>query len=149
MGKDFFEARTYVRDSDGGRRKVRRTGRSEEDARREPQRHLKIRTAPITGQLVTDKTTLAELFDAWIAAKIAEGDIAPQTEHGYRTVWQVHAQEQIGPLRIREFPTIRVREVPQAPSLPPLMDTGGPREQRPLPQASVELSSVCETRLWT
>jgi hypothetical protein len=79
---------------------------------------LKIRTAPITGQLVTDKTTLAELFDAWIAAKIAEGDIAPQTEHGYRTVWQVHAQEQIGPLRIREFPTIRVREVPQGPQSP-------------------------------
>jgi integrase len=107
LGRDLFEARTYVRDGDGVRRKVRRTGRSDEDARRELQRHLASRRTPLSGQAVTDRTTLAELFEAWIARKIAEDKLLPQSEAQYRTVWRVHGSDKLGALRIRELPTSR------------------------------------------
>jgi hypothetical protein len=107
-GKDLFEARTYVRDSDGARRKVRRTGRSDEDARRALQRHLKQRTSPHrTGQLIGDKTTLSELFDAWISTKVSEDRLMPQSEAQYRAVWRVHGADKFGALRIRELSTSR------------------------------------------
>lgn len=119
--KTLFEARTYVRDSDGTRRKVRRTGRSEEDARRALQRHLKLRTAPLRDQLISDTTTLAELFDVWIVRKVSEDRLMPQSEAQYRKVWRIHGVKQIGALRIREFGTGRadshlksVRSVRQA-----------------------------------
>ena len=107
LGKDLFEARTYVRDTDGERRKVRRTGKSTEDAERNLKRHLKERSTPITGQIVSDTTTLGQLFDAWITRKAAEGDIEPQTAAQYRQVWSTHGAAQLGALRIRELSTGR------------------------------------------
>ncbi|HOB49725.1 MAG TPA: tyrosine-type recombinase/integrase [Mycobacterium sp.] len=107
LGRDLFEARTYVRDGDGVRRKVRRTGRSDEDARRELQRHLAGRRTPLTGQAVTERTTLSELFEAWIDRKVAEDKLMPQSEAQYRTVWRVHGADKLGALRIRELPTSR------------------------------------------
>lgn len=109
-GKELFEARTYVRDSDGTRRKVRRTGRSDEDARRTLQRHLKERTAPLSDQIISDKTTLAELFDAWIIRKVSEDRLKPQSEAQYRKVWRIHGADQLGALRIRELKTSRADE---------------------------------------
>ena len=106
-GGGLFEARTYVRDSDGRRRQVRRSGKSREAARLALQQHLKVRRDPIAEQIVTDKTTLAELFEAWISGKVREGDIAPQTEESYRKVWRTHGVKQLGALRIRELPTSR------------------------------------------
>ena len=54
-----WTAAVYVRDADGRRRRVERSScRSAEDARRELQRHLKNRRAPLTGQTVTERTTL-------------------------------------------------------------------------------------------
>ncbi|MCV6963948.1 integrase [Mycobacterium intermedium] len=106
-GKGIFEARTYVRDSDGARRKVRRTGRSDEDARRALQRHLRQRTAPLTGQVISDTTTLTELFDVWITRKVSEDRLMPQSEAQYRKVWRVHGAGKLGALRIRELSTSR------------------------------------------
>ena len=103
----LFEARTYVRDADGVRRKVRRTGRSIEDAERALKRHLRERAAPLVRQAVSEKTTLVELFDLWIGRKAAEGDISPQTEAAYRQVWRTHGAEKLGALRVRELPTSR------------------------------------------
>lgn len=105
--KALFEARTYVRDGDGTRRKVRRTGRSDEDARRALQRHLKQRTAPLTGQIVSETTTLAELFDVWIVRKVSEDRLVPQSEAQYRKVWRIHGLDKLGALRIREVSTSR------------------------------------------
>lgn len=107
LGKDMFEARAYVRDDDGVRRKVRRTGRSDEDARRELQRHLANRKTPLTGQVITERTTLSELFAAWIVRKVAEDKLLPQSQAQYRTVWRVHGADKLGALRIREFGTSR------------------------------------------
>lgn len=106
-GKDLFEARTYVRDSDGVRRKVRRTGKSTEDAERNLKRHLRDRSAPLTDQTISNTTTLNQLFDAWITRKATEGDIEPQTAAQYRQVWSTHGANQLGALRIRELPTSR------------------------------------------
>lgn len=103
----LFEARTYLRDSDGTRRKVRRTGRSDEDARRALQRHLKQRTAPLAGQIVSERTTLAELFDVWIVRKVSEDNLLPQSEAQYRKVWRIHGAGKLGSLRIRELSTSR------------------------------------------
>lgn len=103
-----FFASTYVRDSDGKRRRVERSSdKSAEDARRILQRHLTQRRAPLTGQLVTEKTTLAELFDLWIEAKAAEDGVSQQTAGQYRDVWKVHGAGQLGALRVTELPTSR------------------------------------------
>jgi hypothetical protein len=78
-GGKFF-ASTYVRDGDGKRRRVERSsGKSVEDARRLLQRHLVERRAPLSDQLVTERTTLGELFEMWLAAKSFEDGIKVQT----------------------------------------------------------------------
>ncbi|OMC02100.1 tyrosine-type recombinase/integrase [Mycolicibacterium fortuitum] len=106
-GGKFF-ASTYVRDSDGKRRRVERSSdKSAEDARRSLQRHLTKRRAPLAGQLVTSKTTLAELFELWIEAKAAADGVSAQTVSQYRDVWKVHGAGQLGELRVTELPTSR------------------------------------------
>lgn len=106
IGKDKFTSSTYVRDSDGKRRQVERSGTTREDAERNLKRHLRERSAPITDTAVNDRTTLAELFAVWIGTK----DIAPQSIKNYRDTWKVHGAKQIGALRIREFPTSRAEQ---------------------------------------
>lgn len=104
-GGKYFAA-TYVRDSDGERRRVERSSdKSSEDARRILQRHLQGRRAPLSGQAVTDRTTLAELFDIWIEAKAVVDGVSQQTANQYREVWEAHGAAQLGALRIRELPT--------------------------------------------
>jgi integrase len=103
-----YFATTYVRDSDGKRRRVERSsGKSPEDARRLLQRHLGARRAPLAAQLVSDKTSLTELFEVWISGKVKRGEIKPQTENQYRHVWGKHGDSQLGALRIRELETPR------------------------------------------
>jgi hypothetical protein len=105
-GRHF--AATYVRDSDGRRRRVERSSeKSSEDARRILQRHLANRRAPLSGQAVTDRTTLAELFELWIEAKALVDGVSDQTAKAYRDVWRVHGAQQLGALRVRELATSR------------------------------------------
>lgn len=111
----IFFASSYVRDADGRRRRVERSSdKSAEDARRILQRHLMNRRAPLFGQLVTDTTTLAALFEVWIAAKVAEDGIKPQTAAQYRQVWSKHGADKLGALRISELPTSRANAHIQA-----------------------------------
>ncbi|MCV7285359.1 tyrosine-type recombinase/integrase [Mycolicibacterium wolinskyi] len=107
-GGRYF-ASTYVRDTDGRRRRVERSSdKSVEDARRLLQRHLQQRRAPLdSGQIVTGRTALAELFELWIEAKAAEDGISHQSVDQYRQVWRVHGAEQLGALRITELSTSR------------------------------------------
>ncbi len=104
---ETFYATTYVRDSDGKRRRVERSSlKSGEDARRLLQRHLKDRRPPVAAtQEVTERTTLSELFEIWIVAKAAEDGVSEQTAGQYRQVWTKHAANQLGALRIREVDT--------------------------------------------
>jgi len=104
-GGRYFAA-TYVRDSDGRRRRVERSSeKSTEDARRILQRHLAKRRAPLSGQSVTERTTLAELFDLWIEAKALVDGVSEQTAQAYRDVWRVHGAQQLGALRVTELAT--------------------------------------------
>lgn len=113
-GGRFF-ASSYVRDSDGTRRRVERSSdKSIEDARRNLQRHLVKRRAPLSGQLVTDRTTVGELFEAWMEAKICEDGIKPQTAGQYRHVWGKYGASQLGALRVTELPTSRANAYIQA-----------------------------------
>jgi integrase len=106
-GGKFF-ASAYVRDVDGNRRRVERSSdKSIEDARRLLHRHLVQRRAPLSSQVVTDRTTLAELFELWIEAKGSEDGVRPQTADAYRAVWRTHGADQIGALRVTELPTSR------------------------------------------
>lgn len=110
-----YYATTYFRDSDGTRRRVERSSdKSAEDARRLLQRHLKDRRPPVTKQEVTDRTTLAELFEVWIVAKAAEDGVSSQTADQYRQVWAKHGANQLGALRIREVDTTRAHAHVQA-----------------------------------
>ncbi len=99
-----YLASIYVRDHDGKRRRVARSSdKSAEDARRILQRHLSARRPPIADQLIDDKTTLTQLFEAWLANKVKRGDIKPQTTTRYRALWTAHGAPQLGELRIREL----------------------------------------------
>ena len=105
-GKYF--ATTYVRDPDGNRRRVERSSdKSAEDARRQLQRHLAARRAPVSGQLITDTTTLSELFELWITTKRTADGVSEQTTGQYRQVWAKHGARQLGALRVGEMPTSR------------------------------------------
>ncbi|MFQ2875118.1 tyrosine-type recombinase/integrase [Mycobacterium sp. MS3] len=107
----LFFAACYVRDSDGRRRRVERSSsKSAEDARRALQRHLKARRAPLEGQAVGTKTTLAELFELWIDSKCAEDGVSIQTADQYRQVWAKHGAGQLGALRATEVSTTRVHQ---------------------------------------
>lgn len=106
-GGKFF-ASTYVRDTDGKRRRVERSSdKSAEDARRILQRHLIERRSPLSDQLVTDRTTLGELFEMWLSAKSSEDGIKAQTCGQYRQVWETHGADKLGSLRVIELPTSR------------------------------------------
>jgi integrase len=106
-GGRYFAA-TYVRDSDGKRRRVERSSdKSTENARRVLQRHLAQRRAPLSGQSVTERTSLAELFDLWIEAKALVDGVSEQTAQAYRDVWRVHGAQQLGALRVTELATSR------------------------------------------
>ncbi|BBY19015.1 putative phage integrase [Mycolicibacterium litorale] len=106
-GGRFF-ATTYVRDADGKRRRVERSSnKSIEDARRLLQRHLAHRRTPLSGQAITERTTLAEIFELWIEAKAAEDGISQQTADQYRAVWEKHGLQQLGALTVTELPTSR------------------------------------------
>ncbi len=105
-GPQKYTASTYIRDHDGQRRQVERTGRSDEDARRNLLRHLQSRTAPSASTVVTERTSLAELFTVWIVSKEKAG-LKGQSADKYRQAWDKHGVRQIGALRVREFPTSR------------------------------------------
>ncbi|MFD6216630.1 site-specific integrase, partial [Nocardia salmonicida] len=103
-GPGQFTAYAYVRDEDGNRRKVRRSGSSPEAARRNLLRHLKERAAPLADAVITDRTTLAELFPIWLATKTK---LKPQSRDVYEYSWARNGRKQLGALRIRELPTSR------------------------------------------
>lgn len=107
-----YFASTYVRDTDGKRRRVERSSaKSAEDARRALQRHLKDRKAPTAATAaITARTTLAELFELWIDAKSTEDGISTQTADQYRQIWSKHGANQIGALRVSEVSTTRVHQ---------------------------------------
>ena len=104
---ELFEARTYVRDDDGRRRWVRRTGKSPEDAARTLKKHLKARTTHADGQIVTSATTLTELFDVWIAVKVSEDHLKARSVGTYRQAWMAYGASQLGALRVRELQTAK------------------------------------------
>jgi integrase len=110
-----YFASAYVRDADGKRRRAERSSaKSAEDARRLLQQHLMERRAPLSDQLVTDLTTLTELFEMWLAAKSFEDGVKPQTCGQYRQVWGTHGAGKLGALRVTELPTSRANAHIQA-----------------------------------
>lgn len=123
-GGSFF-ASTYVRDADGRRRRVERSSsKSAEDARRLLQRHLLERRTPLSAQLVTERTTLGELFEMWLTAKSFEDGVKDQTCGQYRQVWETHGADRLGALRVTELPTSRANAHIQAVALRTPSQTG-------------------------
>lgn len=102
-------ATTYVRLHTGRlREREASSTKSAEDARRTLLRRIKTElesTAP--AGVIGTRTTLAELFDVWITAKVTEDGLKPQTEAGYRRAWRLHGEHQLGALRIGELTTSR------------------------------------------
>ncbi|GAS98875.1 integrase [Mycolicibacterium canariasense] len=101
-------ASTYVRLHTGQlREREASSAKSAEDARRTLLRRIKAeleRSVP-TGE-ITMRTTLSQLFEAWIAAKTADG-LKKQSEDLYRQAWRLHGHRQLGALRIAELSTSR------------------------------------------
>ena len=56
---------------------------------------------------MTERTTLAELFELWIEAKLLVDGVSDQTAKAYRDVWRVHGERQLGALRVTEVMTGR------------------------------------------
>lgn len=100
----IYYATTYVRDSDGKRRRIERSSaKSAEDARRILQRHLRERRAPVAGTAINDRTSLNQLFESWIDRKVQRGRIKPQTANQYRHTWTKHGSPRMGELRAAEL----------------------------------------------
>jgi len=78
------------------------------------QQHLAERRAPLSDQLVTERTTLGELFEMWLAAKSFEDGVKAQTCGQYRQVWETHGAGRLGALRVAELPTSRANAHIQA-----------------------------------
>ncbi|MDZ7884754.1 MAG: tyrosine-type recombinase/integrase [Mycobacterium sp.] len=115
---EIFYATTYVRLHSGKLREREASSRkSAEDARRELKRRIAVELAAgePTG-VINQRTTLSELFEAWVATKVVEDGLRPQTERKYRDVWRLHGHNQLGALRIAELATSRAdahfRELP-------------------------------------
>ena len=106
---ELYCATTYVRLHSGVLREREASSRkSAEDARRELKRRLQAELA--AGQpngVINGRTTLSELFEAWIPAKIAEDRIGERTATLYRDTWRLHGDRQLGALRISELSTSR------------------------------------------
>lgn len=105
----IFYATTYVRLHSGKLREREASSRkSAEDARRELKRRIaaELEAGEPTGA-INSRTTLSELFEAWIVAKEAEDGIKGQTVALYRNNWRLHGEQQIGELRIGELKASR------------------------------------------
>lgn len=106
---EIFYATTYVRLHSGKLREREASSRkSAEDARRELKRRVtaELAAGEPTGE-ITRRTTLSELFEVWIPAKVAEDRIGERTVTLYRDTWRLHGDQQIGALRIAELSTSR------------------------------------------
>ncbi|MFN6548894.1 tyrosine-type recombinase/integrase [Mycolicibacterium septicum] len=106
---EIFYATTYLRLHSGKLREREASSRkSPEDARRELKRRIaaELEAGEPTG-IINRLTTLSELFEAWITAKVTEDGLKPQTEQHYRDVWRLHSDERIGALRVGELTTSR------------------------------------------
>ncbi len=117
---ELFYATTYVRLHSGKLREREASSRkSTEDARRELKRRIEaeLSAGEPTG-VISRRTTLSELFDAWLPAKIAEDRIGERTATLYRDVWKLHGDRQLGALRIAELSTSRadahLKSLPQS-----------------------------------
>ncbi|TXH18681.1 MAG: site-specific integrase [Mycobacterium sp.] len=111
-----YYATTYVRLHSGKLREREVMSRkSAEDARRELLQRIdaELDAGEPTG-VITSKTTLSELFEAWITAKVVEDGLKPQTAQGYRDAWRLHGEQQLGELRIAELTTSRANAHLQA-----------------------------------
>lgn len=105
----IFYATTYVRLHTGQRReREARSYKSAEDARRILKRRIaaELEAGAPTG-VINRRTTLSELFDAWMPAKVAEDRIGERTATLYRDTWRLHGHKQLGALRISELSTSR------------------------------------------
>lgn len=106
---EIFYATTYLRLYSGKLREREASSRkSAEDARRELKRRIaaELEAGEPSG-VIDRRTTLSELFDAWVPAKIAEDRIGDRTATLYRDTWRLHGDRQLGALRIAELTTSR------------------------------------------
>ncbi len=106
---ETFYATTYVRLHSGLLREREASSRkSAEDARRELKRRIAAELeAGEPNGVIGRRTTLSELFEAWIPAKVAEDRIGERTATLYRDTWRLHGEQQLGSLRISELTTSR------------------------------------------
>lgn len=115
-------ATTYLRLLTGKRVEREASGKSAEEARRRLVARIaaELAVGPGTGS-VNAKTTLDELFDVWIPAKIAEDRIGERTQTLYKDTWRLHGRNQLGDLRITELTTSRadshIKSLPQSASI--------------------------------
>lgn len=105
----IYYATTYVRLHSGKRReREARSSKSAEDARRTLKRRIaaELAAGEPTG-VINHRTTLSELFDAWMPVKVTEDRIGERTATLYRDAWRLHGDQQLGALRISELSTSR------------------------------------------
>lgn len=106
---ELFYARTYLRLHSGKRVEREASSRkSAEDARRELKRRIaaELEAGEPTG-VINRRSTLSELFEVWMASKVSDGGVKPQTAQHYRDAWRLHCNNQIGALRVTELTTSR------------------------------------------
>jgi integrase len=107
VGKHWVAA-TRVRDADGRRREVKRSGRTADEARYNLQDALKERPA-FGGSDLSGDSLLADVATAWIDSidhQVAVHDRAPTTARVYRGVLNGHVLPALGQLTVREAASV-------------------------------------------
>jgi integrase len=99
-----WRARCYVRDADGRRREVLRTGKSKSAAIWAVQEAIGERPA-FSSNAITSESTIVEVAEAWfegVQREVDEGQKSPGTYRTYMSAWTNHIEPGIGALRCRE-----------------------------------------------
>lgn len=103
--KGYAEARCYVRDTDGIRREVMRTGRSKQDAMSNLQEALTSRFEVGAGGLDPD-TKILFVAESWIVdieRQVNEGQLSANTLRQYSTMLNNYVVPALGQIRCREL----------------------------------------------
>lgn len=106
------EARAWVRDIDGERRRLRARGTSATAAKNALKTKFVNRTPPLSGLGdISPRTKIADLTRLWIADLRAKDRLAPQSIDRYETTCTKHLVPAFGGYRLRELTAGRVQAV--------------------------------------
>ncbi|WP_298440651.1 tyrosine-type recombinase/integrase [Gordonia sp. (in: high G+C Gram-positive bacteria)] len=105
------QASTWVRDTDGKRRRVERRGKTKTAATNALKAALVDRTPPPDPQSITPETRVRDLGKRWLDSRAADERVRKQSVEAYETILAGLVYPAIGGLQLREIATSRIQDL--------------------------------------